>query len=87
LDNDLSGLEKSRRAFADRMETLSGSKEVELTRLRTQLQNLQATAQPAKKVVVDDTAPETKKAAPKKKKNAVPKPPSATTSGTSTPPR
>ena len=46
LGNDLNSLEKSRRSFADRMETLAGSKEVELTQLRTQVHNLQAAAPP-----------------------------------------
>ena len=59
LQNDLSALERSRRAFADRMDTLANSKENELSRLRTQVQTLQAAqnaaAAPPKKVVVDDT--------------------------------
>jgi hypothetical protein len=76
LANDLTALERSRRSFADRMETLAGAKEVELTRLRSALQTVQAAASPPppKKVIVDDTAPPKK---PVKKK--VPKPPSATT--------
>jgi multidrug efflux pump subunit AcrA (membrane-fusion protein) len=76
LENDLGALEKTRRSFADRVESLSGAKEAELARLRTALQNAQANAnQPPKKVVVDDTEP------PKKpvKKKAAPK------SSTSTP--
>ena len=68
----MSAFEKSRRAFADRMETLAGAKEVEVTRLRAALQNAQASAPatPPKKIVVDDTTP------PKKpvKKKAPPKP-------------
>ena len=72
LENDVSAFEKSRRAFADRMETLAGAKEVEVTRLRAALQNAQASAPatPPKKIVVDDTTP------PKKpvKKKAPPKP-------------
>jgi hypothetical protein len=76
LANDLTALERSRRSFADRMETLAGAKEVELTRLRSALQTVQAASSPPppKKVIVDDTAPPKK---PVKKK--VPKPPSATT--------
>jgi len=56
LENDLSMLERSRRAFADRMETLAGAKEVELIRLRTALQTGQGGTNPqqTKKVVVDD---------------------------------
>jgi hypothetical protein len=76
MENDLGALEKSRRSFADRLEALSGAKEMELTRLRTALQNAQASAnQPPKKVVVDDTEPPKK---PVKKKPA-PKPGTSTT--------
>jgi len=73
LENDLNSLEKSRRAFADRMDSLSGSKDVEMARLRAALQSAQASlaAQPPKKVVVDDTQP-AKKPAPKKKPKAKP---------------
>jgi hypothetical protein len=86
LQNDLSALERSRRALAERMDTLANAKEGELTQLRTQVKDLQAAAAPPaappKKVVVDDNEP------PKKpvKKKPVPKPakPStpATTGGT-----
>ncbi|HEY7095383.1 MAG TPA: hypothetical protein VH437_01560 [Terriglobales bacterium] len=71
LGNDLSSVEKSRRSFADRMETLAGAKEVELTQLRTQVRTLQAAVPPPapKKVIVDDT--ETPKK-PTKKKSAKP---------------
>jgi hypothetical protein len=60
LQNDLSALERARRSFADRMDTLANSKEGELARLRTQVQTLQAAQQavavpPPKKTVVDDT--------------------------------
>src|SRR5713101_4241552 len=82
LENDLSMLERSRRAFADRMETLAGVKEGELVRLRTALQNAQATANahPPKKTVVDDTEPP-KKAVKKKPaaKTATAKPSTSTT--------
>jgi len=80
LENDLGEFEKARRAFADRMETLAGAKEAEVTRLRAALQSAQASlqAEPPKKVVVDDATPP-KKPAPKKKK-AAPKP--ATTPAT-----
>jgi hypothetical protein len=59
LENDVSAFEKARRAVADRMETLAGAKEVEVTRLRAALQNAQANtpSQPPAKIVVDDTAP------------------------------
>jgi hypothetical protein len=69
LENDLSALEKARRTFADRMESLAGAKEVELARLRAEMRAGQATAnsQPAKKVIVDDDEPVKK---PVKKKPA-----------------
>jgi hypothetical protein len=76
LANDLASIEGSRRSFADRMETLAGSKEVELTKLRSQIHTAQQASVPSgspKKVVVDDTE------APKKSaKKAVPKPPLVT---------
>jgi hypothetical protein len=69
LENDLSAFEKSRRAFADRMESLAGAKEAEVTRLRAALQSAQAnaSAEPPKKIVVDDNPPPKK---PAKKKAA-----------------
>jgi len=82
LENDLSAFEKARRAFADRMESLAGAKEAEVARLRVALQSAQASisAEPPKKVVVDDVAPPKK---PAKKKTAA-KP--ATTPGATPPP-
>jgi len=85
LANDLTAIEGSRRSFADRMETLAGTKEVELTKLRSQIRTAQQASVPTnpKKVVVDDT--ETPK---KPAKKAVPKPPSANAkpaAGTPTP--
>lgn len=74
LQNDLDALQRSRRAVADRMETLSEGKEGELARLRTQVQTLQAAqaaAPPPKKVVIEDTAPPPTK--PVKKKPATKK--------------
>lgn len=77
--NDLSDFERSRRALAERLETLANAKESELTHLRAQVHELQATAAPApapvKKVIVDDTAPPPKKTVKKKK---VPRPPKPT---------
>jgi hypothetical protein len=84
VQNDLSSLERSRRALAERMETLAGAKEGELTQLRTQVRDLKAAAvppAPPKKVVVDDTEPPKKTA----KKKPVPKPPKPTTPVTQTP--
>jgi hypothetical protein len=84
LSNDMSAFERSRREFAERMETLASSKEAELTQLRTQLKALQAAAPPPppKKIIVDDTEPKK----PVKKKPKVPKPPTASTPPTNTPP-
>lgn len=67
LSSDLNTMERSRRAFADRLESLTASKESELSQLRTQIKTLQAATPPPppKKVIVDDTAPP--KPAPKKK--------------------
>src|SRR5882672_1818309 len=81
LENDLSAFEKARRAFADRMESLAGAKEAEVARLRVALQSAQASisAEPPKKVVVDDAPPKK----PAKKKSAA-KP--APTPGTAPPP-
>ena len=72
LENDLSMLERSRRAFADRMETLAGAKEIELTRLRAALQTGQGGTNPQqpKKVIVDDNEPPKK---PAKKKSSASK--------------
>lgn len=70
MQNDYTALERSRRDLAERMESLAGAKEGELTQLRGQVRQLQAAAAPptpAKRVVVDDTEPEKK---PVKKKSA-----------------
>ena len=69
LQNDVSAFERLRRSVADRMETLAGAKEGEVTRLRAALQSAQANTptQPPKKIVVDDDAPVKK---PVKKKSA-----------------
>jgi hypothetical protein len=85
LQNDLNAMERSRRAFADRMEKLTTTKESELTELRTQLQKARAVqpAEPPKKVVVDDSD-EAKPKPPVKKKivHKKPKPPASTTQPT-----
>ena len=80
LQNDLNSVETSRRMFADRVETLAGSKEAELTRLRTELQNartVEKVTAPVKKTLVDDTEPP-KKPVRKKPAPKVPKPPAST---------
>ena len=88
LGNDLNALERSRHSFADRMETLAGAKEVELTRLRTQLRSLPAEtpAPPGpKKIIVDDDEPPKKTT--KKKPASKPSPTQpATAPGTTQPP-
>ena len=84
LGNDMTGLESARRAFAERMQKLTASKEDELTRLRAQIKTLTAAPPPPpKKIVVDDTEPPKKP--PVKKKVTKPKLP-ATTTPTATPP-
>jgi len=77
LQNDLSALERARHGFADRMNTLASSKEGELTRLRAQVQTLQAALNaappaPPKKTIVDDT--ETPKKPVKKRSTKSTKP-------------
>jgi len=98
LQNDFSALERSRRAVADRMETLSHTKEDELAKLRTDLQKAQAALAaapppPVKKVVVDDTEvvkkPPSKKSTGKAtKKTPTPSPaqPGSSTGGQTSPP-
>ncbi|HTS58155.1 MAG TPA: hypothetical protein VMH03_11430 [Terriglobales bacterium] len=80
LQEDLDALERSRRSMADRMESLTASKENELARLRGEVRTLQAAQTPAappKKVVVDDTeAP--KKTTKKKSTTKTTKPASST---------
>jgi hypothetical protein len=46
LENDVSTFERLRRSVAERMESLAGAKEVEVTRLRAALQNAQARRSP-----------------------------------------
>ena len=92
LGNDLNMFEKSRRSFADRMDSLSSTKEVELNQLRTQVRNLQAAAPPAapKKVIVDDTEPAKKPAKKKSTTSTKAKPatpPANNPSSGSTPPQ
>ena len=79
LDNDLNGLKTARRAFAERVQKLSASKEDELTRLRAQVKTLTAAPPPPpKKIVVDDTEPPKKPAKKKVAKPAAPTPPTTT---------
>jgi len=84
LSKDLSSLQDSRRAFAERMEKLANTKETEIGQLRTALQQARAEAAP-KKVVVDDTAPPAKKTPPHKKPVAKPATPKTTTPPQSAP--
>jgi len=81
LAGDVSRLDDSRRLLGDRVATLASIKEGELARLRTQLHNTPAAAQPTatKKVIVDDTEP--KKTSTSKKKTTTKKPSPGTQSG------
>jgi hypothetical protein len=84
LSNDLNAFERVRRSFAVRMESLTTSKEAELTQLRTQVKTLQAATPPPppKKIVVDDDEPKK----PVAKKKPVPKPPAKPATATPTQP-
>jgi len=84
LQNDVSAFERLRRSVAERMETLAGAKEIEVTRLRAALQSAQANTptQPPKKIVVDDDAPVKK---PVKKKSAPKAAPAPTAPAPTTP--
>jgi hypothetical protein len=67
LNNDLNAFEKSRLSFANRMEMLAGAKESELARLRAEVRNAQAEANPVPtKIIVDDTEPVKRKPVRKK---------------------
>ena len=73
LSNDLKSFEGTRKQLAERIESLSSAKEAEIVRLRADLKTAQAaTAEPPKKIVVDDTEPPKKPAAKKKPKRATP---------------
>lgn len=73
LGNDLEGFVSTRKQMAQRMESLSSTKEAELVRLRVALKTAQAAipAAPPKITVVDDNPP-AKKPAVKKKPVAKP---------------
>ncbi len=73
LSNDLNSFEGTRKQLAERIETLSSSKEAEIVRLRADLKTAQAApVEPPKKIVVDDTEPPKKPAAKKKPKSTTP---------------
>ena len=79
LDNDLTTLEQSRRAVADRMANLATQKEGELAALHTEIQQMKppaAAAAQANKVVVDDTAPAKKPVRHRAKPKTTPATPS-----------
>jgi hypothetical protein len=82
VSNDLNGFDGTRKQMAQRMESLSASKEAEIVRLRADLKTAQAAvpAAPPKKIVVDDNQP-AKKPVVKKKPAAKP----GTTPGTAKP--
>jgi hypothetical protein len=81
LSNDFDGVERARRSFADRVETLASAREGELGQLRIQIRNMQAAvdAAPPKKVIVDDTEPAKKTPAKKKTVTKKPSAPTGTT--------
>ena len=72
LSNDLNSFEGTRKQIAERIETLSASKEAEIVRLRTDLKTAQAAipVTPPKKIVVDDSEPPKKPPVKKKPKPA-----------------
>jgi hypothetical protein len=82
LSNDMSSLQSARRTLGERMQSLASAKEGELTRLRSQLKALQASAPatPPKKIIVDDTEP------PKKAVKKKPAKPAAVTAAPAKPP-
>ena len=85
LNNDLSAIQDSRRAFAERMDKLANAKEAELAQLRTALQQARADAAP-KKDVVDDNCASAKKPAVHKKPAANPTPAKLQPATPATPP-
>lgn len=73
LASDITQLDQLRRQFAERVDMLAGASDAELSRLRSEEKVAKpAPAQPATKVVVDDSQPSPKKKA--KKKAAEPPP-------------
>jgi hypothetical protein len=87
LANDLSAFETSRKQMAQRIETLSSSKEAEINRLRAELKTAKAAipAPPPKKIVVDDAAP-AKKPAAKRRTSHKPATPATPPAQTEQPP-
>src|SRR5208283_5058271 len=87
LNNDMTGLERARHAFGERVQKLAASKEDELTHLRAQVKTLSAAPPPPpKKIIVDDTEPAKPVTKPAKKKPTTkPKPAATTTSATPNP--
>ncbi len=85
LSNDLSTFEGTRKQLAQRVETLSATKEADLARLRADLKKAQAAipAAPPTKIVVDDNEPPKKPAVKKKPKPKTPSTP--TPAGQTTP--
>jgi hypothetical protein len=88
LSNDSSALQSARRTLGERMQTLAGAKESELTRLRNQIKTLQAANPPAppKKIIVDDTEPPKKPVRKKSPKPAATPPASAPANPQAPPP-
>lgn len=75
LQNDASAFDTLRRQMGDRLESLAAQKDEQISRMAAQARVEAAPAEPPKKIVIDDTAPEKKTAVkPKAKKKAAPKP-------------
>ena len=91
LSNDLDGFEGTRKQLAQRMETLSSSKEAEIVRLREDLKTAREAVPvaPPAKIVVDDNQPPKKPAVKKKpaaKPGTTPSPAKPAAGQTQTPP-
>jgi hypothetical protein len=84
LSNDLNAIERGRHDLGERLQTLTSSKEAELSQLRNQVRTLQASTPPPapKKTVVDDNEPKK----PVVKKKPVPRPPKPAPPAKQTPP-
>jgi hypothetical protein len=89
LSNDLKSFEGTRKALAERIETLASAKESEIVRLRTDLKTAQAAipAAPPKKIVIDDTDAPKKPAIRKKPMIKKPVTPATTPPAAQTPPQ
>jgi hypothetical protein len=87
LSNDLTSFEGTRKQIAERLESLSTSKEQEIVRLRADLKTAQAAipVEPPKKTVVDDNEPPKKPVVKKKPVAKKPATPAGTAPATTPP--